>query len=134
MTAATTGWQDRAACKGLAADLFFPERGEPATAAKAVCVECQVADDCLMYAITNLEISGVWGGKDGKERRRIRRQLIDAGVIAPAACDPTRPTACGTRSGYITHRRNGEDACQECKDANTEYQAIRRQQRSWVAA
>lgn len=25
---------------------------------------------------------------------------------------------CGTRSGYSRHRRNGEDACRACKDAN----------------
>lgn len=28
------------------------------------------------------------------------------------------PTGCGTRNGYLAHRRAGEDACRECKDAN----------------
>lgn len=28
---------------------------------------------------------------------------------------------CGTRSGYVAHRKALEDACRPCKDANNEY-------------
>ena len=31
--------------------------------------------------------------------------------------EPRGPAKCGTRSGYNRHRRNGEDACRACKDA-----------------
>lgn len=31
------------------------------------------------------------------------------------------PRNCGTRSGYVTHRKKKEPACQPCKDANQAY-------------
>ncbi len=31
------------------------------------------------------------------------------------------PATCGTRSGYVAHRKAGEDACRPCKDANQAY-------------
>ena len=120
-------WQQKAACRGIDPELFFPDRGENTANAKAVCATCPVVDDCLMYAIVNLEIVGIWGGKDGKQRRIIRRQLIADGAITPSELDRRNPhtvdpVQCGTRSGYVTHRRNNEQACEECADANREYQ------------
>ena len=125
MTADT--WQQKAACRGLDPELFFPDRGESTANAKTVCAGCAVTNECLMYAIINVEIVGVWGGKDGKQRRTIRRQLIADGVIEAAASDPNRPRTtgpvqCGTRSGYVTHRRLGQQPCEDCTDANREYQ------------
>lgn len=125
MTADT--WQQKAACRGINPDLFFPDRGENTTNAKHVCAGCPVTDDCLMYAIVNLEISGIWGGKDGKERRVIRRQLIANGTIAASELDrrsphTTGPVQCGTRSGYVTHRRLGQVPCDDCTEANRDYQ------------
>ena len=36
-------WQDRAACKGADADLFFPERGASTREAKRICkTQCEV--------------------------------------------------------------------------------------------
>lgn len=32
-----------------------------------------------------------------------------------------RPAACGTRAGYMRHKRAGEDACEPCKEANRAY-------------
>lgn len=31
------------------------------------------------------------------------------------------PAQCGTRSGYVAHRKAKEDACRPCKDANQAY-------------
>lgn len=67
-------WQDRAACRGMNPELFFPERGEGVVvdAARAVCAGCEVAAECLEFAIENSEKSGIWGGYSERQRRRIR--------------------------------------------------------------
>ena len=67
-------WQDDANCKGANADLFFPERGASTRAAKAICRECAVREECLEFAITTGEKFGIWGGLSERERRRIRRE------------------------------------------------------------
>ena len=67
-------WMADAACLGIAASLFFPERGESTKQAKAVCAGCEVAGPCLKYALDNRIIFGIWGGCSERERRRIRRQ------------------------------------------------------------
>jgi len=66
-------WQDGANCRGANADLFFPERGASTRAAKAICRECQVREECLEFAITTGEKFGIWGGMSERERRRVRR-------------------------------------------------------------
>lgn len=70
----TTRWQDRAACKGLDAELFFPERGELAAIALATCKHCLVQPGCLEHALTFPERFGVWGGTSEKRRRRLRAE------------------------------------------------------------
>lgn len=67
-------WRRRAACAGLAADLFFPDDDDPATAAKAVCGRCEVRVQCLDHALARRERAGVWGGTTERERRRILRR------------------------------------------------------------
>lgn len=69
-----TAWMDDAACKGMT-DLFFPARGESTEPAKQICAACPVLDDCRTYILANdswngLQMSGVWGGMSGWERRR----------------------------------------------------------------
>lgn len=68
-----TSWRDRAACKGLDTNLFFPERGEPARDALAVCRRCPVALDCVTYALDHVIRDGVWGGMPERTRRRLRK-------------------------------------------------------------
>ncbi len=65
-------WRDRAQCRGVDPDLFFPETGEPGTEAKRVCWGCAVREECLAYALDNREKFGVWGGLSEAERRRMR--------------------------------------------------------------
>ena len=66
-------WRDGAACKGLPAGAFFPERGElPAAEVLGVCRSCPVRRPCLEYALATGD-PGVWGGTTAKERRRLRR-------------------------------------------------------------
>ena len=72
------GWRDRAACRLTDANLFFPagttgSAVDQIQAAKAVCRICPVQDDCLQFAFETNQESGVWGGKDEDERRKLRK-------------------------------------------------------------
>lgn len=69
MAQVTEDWTTRAACRGLDPDLFFPEQGEPATYALAVCRSCDVTAECLATALENHERMGIWGGTTGQQRR-----------------------------------------------------------------
>jgi WhiB family redox-sensing transcriptional regulator len=67
-------WRQRAACRGVDPDIFYPVSDEEAEAAKAICAQCLVREACLEYALANRERDGVWGGATERERRRIVRQ------------------------------------------------------------
>ena len=69
-------WRSKAACKGLAAEIFYPSSEDDVDAlpAKAVCDECVVREACLEHALAVREKDGVWGGATERERRRIIRQ------------------------------------------------------------
>lgn len=80
MSADPWAWVDAAECVGLT-DLFFPERGQDATAAKAICQTCPSIEPCLHYALVNNIEEGIWGGASERRRRILRRQLrIDLAV------------------------------------------------------
>ncbi|MGH2711425.1 MAG: WhiB family transcriptional regulator [Actinomycetota bacterium] len=71
-------WVHRAKCRDVDPELFFPigTTGPAAAqieAAKAVCVNCTVRDECLEWALTTGQDAGVWGGTSEEERRSIRR-------------------------------------------------------------
>jgi len=61
-------WRSRSACASTHSDLFFSERPEDITAAKAVCATCPVREPCLENARANREEYGVWGGINFAER------------------------------------------------------------------
>jgi WhiB family redox-sensing transcriptional regulator len=67
-------WRQRAACRGVDPDVFYPVSDEEAEAAKAICAQCTVREACLEYALANRERDGVWGGATERERRRLIRQ------------------------------------------------------------
>jgi WhiB family redox-sensing transcriptional regulator len=62
-------WADDAACRGMDTKLFFPERGEQAATAKAICRRCPVRRECLDVA----QVNGVWGGLSATERKELRQ-------------------------------------------------------------
>ncbi len=72
------GWGDKANCKGVDPDLFFPERGASTRESKEVCRGCTVREECLEFALVSGEKFGIWGGLSERERRRIRRQRAQA--------------------------------------------------------
>lgn len=76
-------WRSEAACLNVDPELFFPIGNTgPAVAqvaeAKAVCRDCSVQSDCLQWAISNNQDSGVWGGLSEEERRSLKRRAARA--------------------------------------------------------
>jgi WhiB family redox-sensing transcriptional regulator len=73
------GWQYRAACKGPQSHLFFApnhierkqERLRRERAAKAICRQCPVLEECREYALAVREQHGIWGGMNEYERRQV---------------------------------------------------------------
>ncbi|MEY9894777.1 WhiB family redox-sensing transcriptional regulator [Catenulispora sp. MAP12-49] len=76
-------WFARAACRQAAWRLFFEAEGEGAAprarrirAAKAVCAECPVRRECLLFALAKQERYGIWGGFTARERATIKRRRL----------------------------------------------------------
>lgn len=89
MPALDTKWMERGLCwntapPGMDKWEFFPNTAEQVeskteqldsyAAARRLCRNCEVVDDCLDYAIRSNQQFGMWGGYTPKERMRIRRQ------------------------------------------------------------
>lgn len=73
-------WQDRANCKGLDTNMFFPELGKShfvAKKIKAICAECPVKEPCLELGMAFDESKvGYFGGLSGNQRRALREQRM----------------------------------------------------------
>lgn len=70
-------WVAHARCHDAPTSLFFPERGDHASAAqaKAICRGCPVIEQCLDYALDGaLDVAGVWGGTTNEDRVDIKRR------------------------------------------------------------
>ena len=107
-------WWERAKCRGVDPDLFFPSRGDSGREALAVCAECPVQPQCLQYALDNGERLGIWGGTTGKQRRKMRRPRK-----ACASCSTRfRPTQSNAR--YCS------DSCRRLGRARTHAESNRR--------
>lgn len=77
-------WHDRAACRGMGWERFFGEDNpvkQPAlpmtvlNKTRRVCGGCEVAEDCLLWALRHRESHGVWAGTTGKQRKAVFREL-----------------------------------------------------------
>lgn len=73
-----TNWLDRAACREVDPEIFFPTgtgvlAERQVVRAKAVCQGCPVRSECLHWAQFHASGDGVWGGLDADERRELRR-------------------------------------------------------------
>jgi WhiB family redox-sensing transcriptional regulator len=85
-------WADRAACRGMDPEAFFPARGdhEALQAALAVCGRCPVVVECRAYADEIEQDDGVFGGTPGVQRRRERRaRLVRDREIVCRECGAT---------------------------------------------
>ena len=86
LTASPMDWQQRAACRALDTELFFPpphsehkqQREAREAEAKAICATCPVRVECLDWALRTEEPHGVWGGCSEIERK----QMLAAGPLS----------------------------------------------------
>lgn len=67
-----------AVCAQTDPELFFPEKGGSARAAKRTCLACPERTACLEYAISSGQRFGVWGGVSERELRRLSRVRVAA--------------------------------------------------------
>jgi Transcription factor WhiB. len=68
-------WHAFAACLGVDVNLFFPERGQSTTEAKAICQRCAVVPECLAEALADPDLDyGVRAGLSAQERKRLRAE------------------------------------------------------------
>jgi WhiB family redox-sensing transcriptional regulator len=67
-------------CVGSDPNGFFPGKGESSDPAKKICASCCVRVECLEQALVNDEKYGVWGGKNERERRKMRTARRDSGA------------------------------------------------------
>jgi WhiB family transcriptional regulator, redox-sensing transcriptional regulator len=75
------GWRAEALCRDTDPELFFPIGTTGAALvqieqARAVCRQCPVQADCLDFALTTNQDSGIWGGTSEEERRVLRREFV----------------------------------------------------------
>lgn len=111
-------WHAHAACRGVGADVFFPERGEMVAAAKAICAVCPVRQECFDHALDNGERNGVWGGVSERGRRPLRARRKAATRLTVV---PDNLGNCGTDNGYHAHRARNQKACAACLAAHAAY-------------
>lgn len=68
------GWAQRALCREVDPDAWFPEGGSNGVEAKAICQRCDVRTQCLEYALRNGEREGIWGGLGPNQRAQLKRK------------------------------------------------------------
>ena len=84
-------WRNKAKCKGLDTELWFPPRDKAkyktiADVSKAICYgkdgfpECPVRKECLLYADAQDEQHGIWGGMSHRERNALKRKAAKVGL------------------------------------------------------
>lgn len=69
-------WITDAACSTTNPDIFFSEVGDwrGTQAAISICNGCDVAAQCLEYALRTDQRDGVWGGLSQVARTRLRKK------------------------------------------------------------
>jgi len=68
-------WTKDANCYGHTKLMFSQQEDR----AKAKCYGCPVQDPCLEYALSNMEMHGVWGGLTADERFKLSSRRLLAG-------------------------------------------------------
>ena len=75
-TGRAESWMARAACRDHDPELWHPVQSghAPARAAKQICHTCPVQLQCLDYATSHTDLTGIWGGYTERERRERRNR------------------------------------------------------------
>jgi len=112
------GWQERGLCQSADATVFFApdserirEREKREAAAKRVCAECPVRQQCLEHALSVPEQFGIWGGLTELERAEEARRR--------------RGAASGTRPTVVVPIRIGAQRDRGFADTQAQAQAAR---------
>ena len=99
-------WVESARCIGEDPELFFPvgitgPAVEQTEVARAVCLACNVIDECLEWSLRTAQDAGVWGGMGEEERREIRRarRRVAAAEAAVRAQGPEPDQAFAAMAG-----------------------------------
>lgn len=68
-------WRVDAACLTFSSEWWFPDSQGAGVyrAAKRICADCPVKQECLTVALENHEQYGLWGGLSERERRGLGR-------------------------------------------------------------
>ena len=126
-------WMEQAACRGLGADLFFPDDRDVKTRKDAVevCKRCPVFDECDDYAnglrdglkVTDKEYSGVWAGRlRGRGSKSDKPRMAVCVECGEAFVAPKRkgniPKTCGEKCKTQRHNRQGAESYQRRKAAS----------------
>lgn len=56
------GWEHAAACRDMPTASFFTDDVDEISAAKRICLRCEVRSECLDAAVARREQYGIWGG------------------------------------------------------------------------
>lgn len=88
LIAASTAWQEHAACLPIDTAIFFPNSSStaktPSTAwdtPRTICEQCTVRGKCLDFAIKWRLMNGMYGGKTPEERVTIRNRRKKEGLL-----------------------------------------------------
>lgn len=74
----SSDWRTSALCAQTDPELWFPEpsvNGGPIAAAKRICDQCAVRNECLEEGLKTYPSWGIWGGYTVFELRALRRKL-----------------------------------------------------------
>lgn len=80
-------WMERAACRGMDPEMWFPDAGQQHTtrsqAARAVCARCPVRRECLAVALAvpGYRDHGIWGGTLVAQRHELRKQARQLALL-----------------------------------------------------
>lgn len=81
-------WRERALCREVGMELFFPVKGESNRPAKSICARCVVVAECLEDALRSGMNFGVWGGMSVRERQRLSAARDrEAGITHPQSAN-----------------------------------------------
>jgi WhiB family redox-sensing transcriptional regulator len=73
LIATRPAWHGGAACKKVPAVSWFPDHGESAAEAKAICAGCPVLEECRVWALAQgPKLQGIWAGLSRLERAQTR--------------------------------------------------------------
>jgi WhiB family transcriptional regulator, redox-sensing transcriptional regulator len=81
-------WHEEARCTSTDPDAFFPEVGEDARPAKAICRACPSREACLLFSLTSPVAEwGTWGGFSERDRRSVARDYRAGWSLADIIAD-----------------------------------------------